>query len=191
MMRSNRADYASPLEWLSLLRQDEVWLSQLHQLQKASAADVSVHRDEAMRRIGKGETYEYWEIYQHQVEPAVREVWEIDELSLPKLKIQTIGMLSMEWIEQQSVVCQWQNAEKQSSDIIEQLKPVFYGSEKEAKAFVASIRGVKPKQITDMVNQLVSERKISDMSKHRDLWKILHDYGLYERSESNWNMQVK
>lgn len=59
MMRSNRADYASPLEWLSLLRQDEVWLSQLHQLQKASAADVSVHRDEAMRRIGKGETYEY------------------------------------------------------------------------------------------------------------------------------------
>lgn len=24
MMRSNRADYASPLEWLSLLRQDEV-----------------------------------------------------------------------------------------------------------------------------------------------------------------------
>ena len=43
--------------------------------------------------------FEYWEIY-HQVESAVSEVWEITELTLPKLKIQAIGMLSMEWLEQ-------------------------------------------------------------------------------------------
>ncbi|MBR0038049.1 MAG: hypothetical protein IJP70_10500 [Bacteroidales bacterium] len=99
MMSSNRKDYGSPLEWLSILKQDEAWLSQRQQLQEASAADVSTHRDEALRRIGNGETYEYWEIYQHQVEPVVTEVWEIAELSLPKLKIQVIGMLSMEWME--------------------------------------------------------------------------------------------
>lgn len=32
----------------------------------------------------------------------VCEVWDIAELSLPKLKIQTIGMLSMEWLEQKA-----------------------------------------------------------------------------------------
>ena len=100
MMSSNRRDYSSASEWLSILRHDEAWLSQRRQLQEASAADVSALSDEALRRIGNGETYEYWKIYQHQVEPVVKEVWEIAELSLPKLKIQIIGMLSMEWIEQ-------------------------------------------------------------------------------------------
>lgn len=100
MMSSNRKDYGSATEWLSALRQDEAWLSQRLQLQEMSAADMSAHRDEALRRIGNGETFEFWKIYQHQVEPVVSEVWEIAELSLPKLKIQVIGMLSMEWIEQ-------------------------------------------------------------------------------------------
>ena len=75
--------------------------------------------------------------------------------------------------------------------MVDQLKPIFYGSDEEVKAFLVSIQGMKPTQITDKVNQLVSEKKISDMSKHRDLWKVLHDCGIYERSETNWNMQVK
>ena len=75
--------------------------------------------------------------------------------------------------------------------VVNLLKPMFFGSEEEAKAFLVSIQGMKATQITDKVNQLVSEKKISDMSKHRDLWKVLHDCGVYERSESNWNMQVK
>ena len=100
MMSSSRRDYSSPSEWLTALKQDEAWLSQLHQLQTSTAEDIGVHRDGALRRIGHGETFEYWDIYGHQVEPVVTEVWEIAELSLPKLKIQTIGMLSMEWLEQ-------------------------------------------------------------------------------------------
>jgi len=28
------------------------------------------------------------------------------------------------------------------------------------------------------------------MSRKRELWMVLHDYGLYEKSESNWNSQV-
>ena len=100
MMSSNRRDYGSASEWLSALRQDEAWLSQLHQLETSTADDLIVHRDCALRRIGQGEAFEYWEIYSHQVEPVVAEVWEIAELTLPKLKIQTIGMLSMEWLEQ-------------------------------------------------------------------------------------------
>lgn len=102
MMSSHRGDYRSASEWLSALRQDEAWLSQQQRLQTSAAGDVSIHRDDAIRRIGNGETFEFWEIYCHEVEPVVSEVWEIAELSLPKLKIQTIGMLSMEWLEQHS-----------------------------------------------------------------------------------------
>ena len=102
MMSGNRRDYASASEWLSALRQDEAWLSQQQRLLASETSDVSTHREDAIRRIGKGETFEFWEIYGHQVEPVISEVWEIAELSLPKLKIQAIGMLSMEWIEQQT-----------------------------------------------------------------------------------------
>jgi len=80
---------------------------------------------------------------------------------------------------------------EKDEEVLNQLKPIFFGSEEEAKAFLVSIQGMKATQITDKVNRLVIEKKISDMSKHRDLWKVLHDCGIYERSESNWNMQVK
>ena len=81
--------------------------------------------------------------------------------------------------------------DEQQQDVVEKLKPMFYGQIEDAKAFLVSIQGMKPTQITDKVNQLVSDKKISDMSKHRDLWKVLHDSGIYDKSESNWNQQVK
>ena len=81
--------------------------------------------------------------------------------------------------------------DEQQQDVVEKLKPMFYGQLEDAKAFLVSIQGMKPTQITDKVNQLVSEKKISDMSKHRDLWKVLHDSGIYDKAESNWNQQVK
>lgn len=84
-----------------------------------------------------------------------------------------------------------ENLSEKDEEVINQLKPMFFGSEEEAKVFLVNIQGMKATQITDRVNQLVAEKKISDMSKHRDLWKVLHDCGIYDRSESNWNMQVK
>ena len=69
MMRSNRAEYDSASEWLAALRQDDAWLSQLQRLQTSADGDSSVLREEAMRRIGRSETFEFWEIYQHRVEP--------------------------------------------------------------------------------------------------------------------------
>lgn len=100
MMSNNRAEYGSALEWLSALKQDELWLSQLQQLE-APSADRAALRDAALRKIGQTLTFEFWDSYGHRVEPVVSEVWEIAELTLPKLKIQTIGMLSMEWLEKQ------------------------------------------------------------------------------------------
>ena len=80
--------------------------------------------------------------------------------------------------------------DKSYEEIVKKLKPIFYEDAQEVRAFLAKIQGMKPKQITDLVNQLVMERKISDKSCRRDLWKVLHDSGLYDRSESNWNQQV-
>ena len=72
-----------------------------------------------------------------------------------------------------------------------QLKPMFFGSEEEVKSFLLWIQGMKPKQITARVNQLVGEKKLSEISCHRDLWKVLHDCGIYTLTESNWNQQVR
>ena len=91
-----------------------------------------------------------------------------------------------------------QQADRPSPDINEKqketvnlLKPMFFGSDDEAKSFLTGIQGMKPTQITAKVNQLVGEKKISEMSCHRDLWKVLHDCGIYAPTESNWNQQVK
>ena len=191
MMSNIRADYGSASEWLSALRQDGLWLSQLQRLQAPADSNISVSREEIMQQIGQGDTFHLWNICQHKVDPVVEEVWEIAELSLIKLKIQTIGMLSMEWLEQHEDGGQGSDAEDATDAIIDRLKPIFYGSEQDAKAFLESIQGMKPTQITAKVNQLVGEQKISELSSHRDLWKVLHDNGYYNKTESNWNMQVK
>ena len=75
--------------------------------------------------------------------------------------------------------------------IMGQLVPMFYGNEDNAKKFLCSIQGMKGKQITDMVNMLITEKKLSELSCHRDLYTILYNAGIYDKSESNWNMQVK
>lgn len=77
------------------------------------------------------------------------------------------------------------------SEIVKQLAPIFWGDEEKADNFLENIQNMKPKQITELVKNLVFDNEISGMSKGRDLWKVLHENGLYGPSESNWNQQVK
>lgn len=79
----------------------------------------------------------------------------------------------------------------QHQDVVSRLKPMFFGDEAHASAFLASIQDMKPTQITDKVNHLVKAGEISPLSKNRDLWKVLHESGIYAKSESNWNQQIK
>ena len=102
-----------------------------------------------------------------------------------KLKTQAIWMLTIEWLEKEQK-CVIDNRK----EIVAKLKPIFYNDETEASSFLSEIQGMKAKQITDRVNQLVRQRVISEMSRKRELWLVLHDYGLYDKSESNWNSQV-
>lgn len=80
---------------------------------------------------------------------------------------------------------------EESIDVVAKLSPIFYGDKNQAKEFLAAIQGMKSTQITDLVNQWVTAKKISEMSRKRDLWKVMHEAGLYDRSEANWNDQVK
>lgn len=183
MMSPNRKDYASASEWLEALKQDYLWQRQLQKLQISD--DISNCRKDAEQMIGNGETCHLWKILNPDVEKVVEEVWILSELTLPKLRLQTIGMLSIVWLEQHV------STNNQYSEIIRKLKPMFYGDEDEAKAFLTSIQGMKSTQITNKVNQLARENKISELSRKRDLWKVLHNCGIYEKTETNWNNQVK
>ena len=82
-------------------------------------------------------------------------------------------------------------ASEPDTDIVAQLKPMFFGSEADAKNFLTSIQGMSPREITALVSKLVKEREISDYSCHRPLYNVLHNCGIYPRTESNWNDQVK
>ena len=190
MISNDRAKYGSSSEWLSALRQDEAWLLQEERLHTSMSSDMDALRRKAVVRMGSDMVSDYWEIYNHNVEKAIQEAWDTG-MSLVKLKIQAIGLLTLEWLEQHASGTQLKNTKEPLLDIVYQLKPIFFGIEEEAKAFLVSIQGMKPTQITDKVNRLVGEKKISELSKHRDLWKVLHDNGLYKRSESNWNQQVR
>ena len=75
--------------------------------------------------------------------------------------------------------------------ILNKLTPMFYGLEGEARDFLLKIKGMKPTQVTALVNKLVSDGKISELSRKRDLWKVLHDTGLYKPTDTNWYQQVK
>ena len=89
-----------------------------------------------------------------------------------------------------SVVTQQEPTLEQTA-LIEKLKPVFFGNEQEARGFLTSIQGMKPVLITERVNQLVADGKISELSRKRTLYVILHEANYYAPSEQNWCSQVR
>lgn len=99
MTKHKREDYASHLEWLEEVKQDRLWRTQLERLQSKDSDTKQLH-DDALEMIGRERTYHCWNIYSHNIELTIEEVWEAGELSLPTLKFQTIGMLTIEWLEE-------------------------------------------------------------------------------------------
>jgi hypothetical protein len=80
----------------------------------------------------------------------------------------------------------------QDGELIEKLKPIFYNNEEDVRLFLNEIKGMKQKDITDLVNKWVEEKRISDYGNSRkgDLWSILKDAGLYAKSRQNWCRRV-
>lgn len=81
---------------------------------------------------------------------------------------------------------------KNDADLIERLKPIFYNNEEDVKLFLKEISGMKPGDITDLVNRWTKDKRISDYGYSRKgvLWEILNEAGLYTKSRQNWNRRV-
>lgn len=73
---------------------------------------------------------------------------------------------------------------------IDEVVSCFMGIKENALLFVSMARNMKPRQITELVNAWLKMNRISPLSCKRDLWKPLHDHGIYDCSEANWNNQV-
>ena len=73
------------------------------------------------------------------------------------------------------------------------LLPIFYNDEVNVRQFLKEIKGMAAKDITDLVNQWVEQRRISNygFSRKGTLWKILHKAGLYSKTQQNWNHRVQ
>ena len=84
---------------------------------------------------------DFWYFYKHQVEKVVEELWATNELTLAKLKTQTIWMLTVEWLEreQKPVI-------DNRKEIVAKLSPIFFNDESEASSFLSEIQDMKPKQ---------------------------------------------
>lgn len=126
------------------------------------------------------------------------ELRDYHQLQTMGLKINYLGISRRELYDLYSVLLLIERLEEQlegqitnRKEIVAKLKNIFYGMEAEANNFLLCIQGMKPTQITNKVNQLVAAKKISEYSKKHDLWSVLHEYGYYNPTESNWNQQVK
>ena len=183
MISNNRADYASADEWLSALKHDEAWLGKLQLLQNSTPVDVKKHRDMAYEKIGKGLAYGHWDTYNHQVEKVVWELWDAG-LTLPNLKNQTIGMLTLEWLEQHAVD---KTAQAEEAAFLDKLSLCFKNND-EARRFLTSIREMNNTDTVRLAKKYRDNDLCTDISKN--LWKLLYDAGLYKASYQNWNNQM-
>lgn len=101
-----------------------------------------------------------------------------------------------EMMERQGITPEQKEVNYKSDDgeeLVTQLLPIFYNKEQDVRRFLNQIRGMATEDITELVNQWVKEKRISDYGNSRKgvLWGILHKAGLYSKSRSNWNGRVK
>ena len=78
------------------------------------------------------------------------------------------------------------------TDLVKKLKPLFFNNENDVRLFLKEISGMKDKDITDLVNRWVHDKRISDYGNSRKgvLWGILNNAGLYTKSLQNWCRRV-
>ena len=79
---------------------------------------------------------------------------------------------------------------KPADNIVCALMPLFKNDQKEVEAFLHKIDGAKPTMITEEVNRLLKQEKITRAGCKGQMWEILHQYKIYMPSVKNWNAQV-
>ncbi|MBQ4229437.1 MAG: hypothetical protein II675_06555 [Bacteroidaceae bacterium] len=74
--------------------------------------------------------------------------------------------------------------------LIKELTPIFNYNPDWAHDFLLLAKGKKTTDITHLVSHWVRDRRICPDHCHRPLWTALHDAGIYNASESNWNLAL-
>lgn len=179
MISNDRAKYSSSSEWLSALRQDEAWLLQEERLLSSGSSDMEALRKKAVERMGDDTVSDYWEIYNHNVEKAIQEAWDTG-MSLVKLKIQAIGLLTLEWIEQLTTTTKKTKLESDEAK--------KYWLRLEEAGFVDAKHALMPETTRKQamyIAELFAE-KIGIKSK----WKTFEQlWGISNLAQEKWDMQ--
>lgn len=81
-------------------------------------------------------------------------------------------------------------------ELVEKIKGCFWcdgdrKAEDLAREFLTKIKDKEAKYITDLVRDWKKRKWISENNCRTNLWKPLHDAGIYPRSIQNWNDQIK
>ena len=179
MISNDRAKYRSSSEWLSALRQDEAWLLQEERLLSSGSSDMDALRKKAVERMGDDTVSDYWEIYNHNVEKSIQEAWDTG-MSLVKLKIQAIGLLTLEWIEQLTTTTKKTKLESDEAK--------KYWLRLEKAGFVDAKHALMPETTRKQamyIAELFAE-KIGIKSK----WKTFEQlWGISNLAQEKWDMQ--
>ena len=83
-----------------------------------------------------------------------------------------------------------EDVQEQDEDLQQELMPFFWNEGQNVAQFLKAIAGAKDTDITATVAQYVREKKISELSCHKDLWEVLNRHGRYRSQLSNWNRRI-
>lgn len=74
---------------------------------------------------------------------------------------------------------------------VSDLLPFFYNDQAETEKFVGKISGARPTIITDLVNALLREGKISGVSCQKPMWEVMNRHNLYDKAYVTWAHQIR
>ena len=106
------------------------------------------------------------------------------------IRLLTIAAVLQEYDEHQNAPDSNEEKEEEKGEDILLLKlSLYFKDEDTVRRFLKSVRQMNNTEITTLVNNYHKAALCTDVSKN--LWKVLHDAGLYKPGYTNWNAQVK
>jgi hypothetical protein len=106
------------------------------------------------------------------------------------IRLLTIAAVLQEYDEHQKAPDSSEEKEEEKGEDILLLKlSLYFKDEETVRRFLKSVRQMNNTEITTLVSNYHKAGLCTDVSKN--LWKVLHDAGLYKPGYTNWNAQVK
>lgn len=76
-------------------------------------------------------------------------------------------------------------------EVINDLKFIFKGNQQYIEQFIDQIDGLKPKQITAVVNNYIKSELINNTkASSKSFWEILQKHGFYDKQYQTWQSQL-